>query len=138
MASLEELRKVRLQKLELLKKAGINPYPSSVPRDMSIADAVRDFSELSKNGKAVSLAGRVMALRPQGGITFLNLTDGTGTLQALLKDGDTPADTLSLFTDTVDIGDFISVSGTLFETKRGEKTLLVKSWIKAAKSILPP
>ena len=137
MASLEELRKVRLHKLELLKKAGINPYPSSVPRDMSIADAVKDFSRVSKEGKPVSLAGRVMALRPQGGITFLNLTDGTATFQALLKDGDTSAEVLKLFSETVDIGDFISVSGMLFETKRGEKTLLVKSWTMAAKSILP-
>src|SRR3989344_7778544 len=97
MASLEELRKVRLHKLELLKKAGINPYPSSVPRDMSIADAVKDFSRVSKEGKPVSLAGRVMALRPQGAITFLNLTDGTATFQALLKDGDTSAEVLKLF-----------------------------------------
>jgi lysyl-tRNA synthetase class 2 len=78
-----------------------------------------------------------MALRPQGGLTFLNFTDGTGTFQALLKDGDTPADALALFNETVDIGDFVSLAGTLFVTKRGEKTLQVRAWTMGAKSLLP-
>lgn len=137
MASLDELKEVRRKKLELLKKAGINPYPPKVPRDFSVEEVVNRFEELEKSGKEISIAGRVMALRPQGGVTFLNLTDGTGTFQALLKDGDTPAPALKLFTDVVDIGDFVSFAGTLFVTKRGEKTLLVKSWIVAAKSLLP-
>lgn len=136
MASLEELRNARLEKLKRLQKTGINAYPSRVPRDCSIAEAVTRFDELSKN-KSVSLAGRVMALRPQGGLTFLNFTDGTGTFQALLKEGDTPKEVLNLFNETVDIGDFVSLSGTLFVTKRGEKTLQVSAWTMAAKSLLP-
>src|SRR3989344_8528867 len=137
MASLEELRNARLEKLERLKKEGVSAYPSRVPRDYSIADAAAQFDELEKKGKEFSLAGRVMALRPQGGVTFLNVTDGTGTFQALLKEGDTPEGVRKLFADTVDIGDFVSLTGTLFITKRGEKTLLVKNWAMGAKSLLP-
>ncbi len=137
MASLEELRNTRLAKLGRLKKAGMESHPSRVPRDANIADVIKDFESFSKKRKPISLAGRVMAIRAQGGITFLNITDGTGMFQALLKEGDTPADTLNLFGETVDIGDFISITGTLFVTKRGEKTLLVKSWTMAAKALLP-
>src|SRR3989344_564218 len=136
MASLEELRKTRLEKLERLKKAGVNPYPSNVPRDCSVAEAITRFDELSKK-TSVSLAGRVMALRPQGGLIFLNFTDGTAMFQALLKDGETPKEALELFNETVDIGDFVSLTGTLFVTKRGEKTLQVVSWTMGAKSLLP-
>ncbi len=137
MASQEELRNTRLEKLERLKKAGMPVYPVSVPRDMSIAQAIHEFDALSKGGKELSLAGRVMALRPQGGLTFLNITDGTAVFQGLLKDEETPKDVINLFSETVDIGDFISMTGTLFETKRGEKTMLVSKWTMASKSLLP-
>ncbi|HEY4499162.1 MAG TPA: lysine--tRNA ligase [Candidatus Paceibacterota bacterium] len=137
MASLEELRHTRLEKLKKLEKAGMKAYPSRVPRDLSLSEVVRDFEKLSKEGKEVSLAGRVMALRAQGGLTFLNFTDGTAAFQALLKEGDTREDARTLFAETVDIGDFISLTGTLFITKRGEKTLQVKDWTMAAKALLP-
>lgn len=136
MASLDELRNTRLEKLERLKKAGVNPYPSRIPRDYSIADAVGRFDELSKTS-SLSLAGRVTALRPQGGLTFLNFTDGTGVFQALLKEGEMPQDALELFNETVDIGDFVSLTGKFFVTKRGEKTLQVVAWVMGAKSLLP-
>src|SRR3989344_2543984 len=137
MASLEELRNARLEKLTRLQKAGVNAYPSRVPRDYSIAEAVAQFEKLEEKGKALSLVGRVMALRPQGGITFLNFTDGTGTFQALIKEGDMPEALRKLFAETVDIGDFVSLTGTLFVTKRGEKTLTATSWVMGAKSLLP-
>src|SRR3989344_3613046 len=137
MASLEELRHTRLEKLKKLEKAGMKAYPSRVPRDLSLSEVVRDFEKLSKEGKEVSLAGRVMALRAQGGLTFLNFTDGTAAFQALLKEGDTREDARTLFAETVDIGDFISLTGTLFITKRGEKTRQVKDWTMAAKAPLP-
>ncbi len=136
MSSLEELRNTRLEKLKRLKDAGVNPYPAKVPRDCSIAEAIERFDEFSKK-KSVSFAGRILAIRAQGGITFLNFSDGTGTFQALLKDGDTPREARELFAETVDIGDFVSLSGSLFITKRGEKTLLVEHWMMASKSLLP-
>jgi lysyl-tRNA synthetase class 2 len=151
MASIEELRKTRLAKLELLKKAGMQPYPAKVPRDLSLADARRDFAEYEESnplrqladgggksaGKVVSVTGRVMAIRGQGAILFFVLDDGTATFQAVVKKDVLQPELFELLVQAVDIGDIISVTGTLFVTNRGEQSILATSWVMASKSLLP-
>ena len=137
MSSLDEIRAARLKKLELLKSKGINPYPSKVPRDVSLADARTSFDALVKAGKELSVAGRIMAIRGQGAIFFVVLYDGTERFQAVFKKDSTDADAFSLFNEVVDIGDFISVTGALFTTERGEKSILAKRWTMGAKALLP-
>ena len=63
MASIEELRDARLLKINKLKEAGMNPYPSSVPRTCSIKEVKESFEILEKEGKNISVAGRVMIVR---------------------------------------------------------------------------
>src|SRR3989344_1662675 len=138
MASLEEIRNNRLEKLEKLKKQEINPYPVFSSQDYTIIDLIENFGKLSKVGEKVSIVGRVMSLRPQGGLTFFNLDDGTAKFQGLLKKGEVVADdSFELFSETVDIGDFIEVKGKLFVTKRKEKTIQVGSWKMLSKSLRP-
>ncbi len=137
MASLEELRTTRLHKLELLKKAGMNPFPSKVPRTFCLGDAKKQFADYEKSGKEVSLAGRIMAIRGQGAILFVVLYDGKGKFQAVFKKDEIDADAFQLFTDAIDIGDFISVTGTFFTTQRGEHSIQVKAWTIATKTLLP-
>lgn len=137
MASIEELKSTRLAKLEILKKYGMNPYPSKVPRTFCLADVKANFSEYEKANKEVSLAGRIMAIRGQGAIQFIVLYDGKARFQAVFKKDEIEEKLFNLFNDAVDIGDFISVTGTFFTTQRGEQSLLVKSWTIATKSILP-
>ncbi len=137
MASLEEIRSERLKKLDALKAAGVSPYPSKIPRDMSLANVRARFSDLEKEGKPINLAGRVMAIRGQGAIRFVVLKDGTGTFQAVLKKDVLGDDGMTRFGDLVDMGDIISVSGTFFTTERGEPSILVTNWTMGAKSLLP-
>ncbi len=137
MASLEELRATRIHKLDLLKKAGMDPYPVSVPRSFSLADARSKFIECEAAKKEVSLTGRIMAIRGQGAILFLVLDDGTATFQAVIKKDVLSVELFDLLTQAVDIGDIVSVTGTLFVTQRGEQSLLCTSWTMAAKSLLP-
>ncbi len=137
MASLEEIRAERLKKLTLLKGKGMNPYPITTKRTMCISDALASFTKFSRVNKKLTLAGRVMAIRGQGALVFINIQDGEGMIQGLLKKGEVKGDLLELFQDTVDIGDFIECTGTLFVTKRKEKTLLVKEWKMLAKSLRP-
>lgn len=143
MASQEEIRKTRLSKIDILKKAGHNPYPNKVPRDMSLSLAKRDFEKLTdkdnnpEKGKEISLAGRIMAVRGQGAIQFIVLDDGTSRFQAVIKKDYLEKESFELFGKTIDIGDIISVTGPLFKTERGEQSLLVKSWKIATKSLLP-
>ncbi len=136
MATLEELREVRLKKLALLRERGMDPYPAVAHRDTTLAALTHNFSDFTLD-REVYVTGRVMALRPQGALTFFSINDGTGRFQVLIKKDETSADQWELFTQAVDIGDFLEVAGTLFTTTRGEKTLLVKKWQMLAKSLLP-
>lgn len=137
--ALEDIRNTRLEKLKILENSGINPYPATVRRDKEIADVVKDFPKLSKSKKKpLSLVGRVMSLRPQGGLAFFHFDDGTGKIQGMLKKGEKISDEdFSLFIDTVDVGDFVEVRGTLFLTKKKEKTIQISNWRMICKSLRP-
>jgi len=139
MASIEELRDTRIKKIELLKEAGMNPYPVSVPRDYTISEIKSRFEELTESSEKeyISTVGRVMIVRGQGAILFVVLQSGTERLQAVLKKDELKEEVFDLFTSTVDNGDFIGVKGSLFVTNRGEQSLLIKDWYMATKSLLP-
>lgn len=137
MASLDEIKQARLLKLELLKKAGMEPYPAKVPRSMCLLDTRKNFDEFSKQQKIHSITGRVMAIRGQGAIFFVVLDDGKGKFQAVFKKDSIDEKLLKLFNDTVDIGDFISVTGKLAPTQKGEPSLFAETWTMASKSLLP-
>ena len=137
MASLDELRVVRLGKIEKLKKFGMDAYPASVPRDYTLSEITSQFESLLESGKTISIVGRVMSIRGQGAIMFVTLFDGTDRFQAVFKKDEIDEDLFNLFSETVDLGDFISVTGTLFVTQKGAQSLLVNSWTIATKALLP-
>ena len=137
MASLEEIREGRLQKLEILKEKGINPYPSKVPHDFSIGTLKENFKKYEDERTSVSVAGRVMVIRGQGAILFAVLFDGTERIQAIIKKDELGDEVFTLFVDTVDMGDFISITGKPMVSKTGEQSILTERWVMASKSLLP-
>ena len=138
MASFDEIRKVRLEKMNLLLSKGINPYPAKTARVISLKEVVENFTELSqKKSKDLILAGRVMAIRGQGALIFFNINDGTAIFQGLLKKDEMEAEVFDLFANTVDMGDFVEITGSLFVTKKGQQTLQVKDWKMLTKSLSP-
>lgn len=137
MASIEEIRSERLKKLSLLKEKGMKPYPIETRRTHAVADALASFSKLSRAKKKVTLAGRITAIRGQGALVFFNIVDGDASIQGLMRRDDMRAETFTLFQDAADMGDIIEVTGTLFVTKRKEKTIEVKDWSMLAKSLRP-
>ncbi len=137
MAALEEIRELRLQKLARLQEAGMDPYPARITRDLAISDLRENFEEKLSSGEALNIAGRIMAIRGQGAILFVVLDDGTDKFQCVFKKDTIDEKLFALFTENIDIGDFISVNGTLFTTERGEKSILTKTWSIVTKSILP-
>lgn len=138
-----DIRGERLKKLEKLRAAGMEAYPVSVERDYAIADVLERFEALEKDASTVSIVGRVMALRGQGGIMFADLFDGstsltaggTGRMQVVVQKEECAE--FDLFAETADVGDFIQITGTPFITKRGEKSIKAASWKMASKSLLP-
>ncbi|MFA6393000.1 MAG: lysine--tRNA ligase [Candidatus Paceibacterota bacterium] len=137
MASIEELRSARLAKINKLKEAGMDPYPSSVLRTHSIKEVKTNFDKLEGDKENISIAGRVMIVRGQGAILFVVLQDGDERFQAVLKKDELDEKVFNLFVDTIDNGDFISVTGSLFITQRGEQSILIKDWQMATKALLP-
>lgn len=131
----KQLFQERLKKLEGLKKAGIDPYPSKTERTHRIEDLMASFEAHAKGNKKVVVAGRVRAIRGHGAIMFGTLDDGSGTFQFILKKDSTPHTAFELFTKFVDIGDFVEVSGVLMTTQRGEKSLLASSLKILTKSL---
>ncbi|MDD3662635.1 MAG: lysine--tRNA ligase [Candidatus Pacebacteria bacterium] len=139
MASLSELKAVRLEKLNILKKAGMDPFPSSVYFSHSIKDLKNNFKSIldSNNSDEISVIGRVLVIRGQGAILFIVLQSEGEKIQVVLKKDELPDELFNLFTETVDNGDFISVAGSLFITARGEESILIKKWSMATKALLP-
>ncbi|HVY36108.1 MAG TPA: lysine--tRNA ligase [Candidatus Paceibacterota bacterium] len=137
MASIEELRNDRLKKRKILEEKGINPYPAQCNRTHTIAEFRSDFDTLAHSHETVVIAGRVMSKRGQGGLAFCDVFDGTGKAQILLKSDEMDAALYTLFNDTVDVGDFVEVSGSAYVTKRGEQSLFVQQWNMLTKSLRP-
>ena len=126
-----------MEKLEKLQKAGVDPYPARSSRTHKISEALEDFDDLSSKEVEVILAGRVMAKRGQGGLSFVDINDGSSKLQLLFKKDDLGEEAFDFFSETVDIGDFIEAGGILFKTKVGEPTLEVHAYKILTKSLLP-
>ncbi|MCX6720239.1 MAG: lysine--tRNA ligase [Candidatus Staskawiczbacteria bacterium] len=140
MPTFEELRQTRVEKLKKLKEAGILAYPAKTNRDHTIAEALayfgRPFGKL-RAPRTLVLCGRIMAKRGQGGLSFLDINDGTGKIQVLLKTEKIGEKGYQFFLDVFDIGDFVEVKGTLFTTKRGEKSIIAEDYKMLSKSLIP-
>ena len=137
----EELLRSRREKLEQLRRRGIDPFPPRYQRTCTALGAVALLhSEEEKIGDGartgvVSVAGRIMAMRVMGKATFLDLRDGSGKIQAHLR-RDLLGDDYQLVKE-LDLGDFLGVGGELFRTRTGEVTVEVKSLTLLAKSLRP-
>ena len=107
-------RAIRIQKLQELREAGINPYPSNVFREHSISQALE-----KKADAKVKIAGRLMTKRDMGKLTFCNLVDESGKIQIALKKDEMDEGQYSLFIKKIDIGDIIAVEGVRFLTHKG-------------------
>jgi lysyl-tRNA synthetase class 2 len=131
---LDRIAEQRRQKLERLRKRGINPYPYGYKRSHTTEQALKLIKQ--KEGAVVSIAGRIMANRPMGKISFLDLRDGSGKIQLCFYKDRLSEESLALFQE-LDIGDIIGASGKLFHTKRGEPTVEVEDFTLLAKSLQP-
>lgn len=134
---LEDIIKERLKKKEDLEKLGYEVYPARIKRTHLISEALESFDSLSKQKKKISVAGRVMGMRIQGGLGFIDLRDGSGAvkLQAVLKKDN--LEDFAVLRNDLDIGDFLEVSGTLFTTQKGEKSIEAKTARIIVKSLRP-
>jgi lysyl-tRNA synthetase class 2 len=137
MSTSDEIRQNRIEKLEKLQKSGVNAYPIEVKRTHEIKKVLEDFASLSEKEEEVILVGRVRTVRTHGALTFIDFEDGTGKIQGLLAIDKMGETNYQSFLDNFDIGDFIEARGTLFETKRGERTIQIVDYKLISKSLRP-
>ncbi|HBO98005.1 MAG TPA: lysine--tRNA ligase [Candidatus Omnitrophica bacterium] len=123
---LDEIKRVRLEKLNNLRAEGLDPYAGGFLPSHTVAQALGAFSE----GQEVALAGRLIANRSHGKVVFADIQDQTGKIQLFIK-----ADALGIIKD-LDIGDIIGVKGALFKTKTGQESVRVAEIQVLCKSLM--
>ena len=142
---LSEQEIIRREKLESLKKLGIDPYPAPLFPVNSSAAYIKSSYKGEEN-KAdfadISLAGRLMGIRDMGKASFAVLQDSTGKIQLYIKrDEICPGEDKTLYDQVwkhlTDMGDIIGVKGYVFTTKTGEISIHVKELTFLAKALRP-
>ena len=119
MPEYNSLEKIRLQKIEDLRAAGVEAYPTRAERTHTSADAIAAFEAAENTGQElkVTLAGRIRATRAMGKISFAHIEDGAGKVQLFLRANELGPERLDFFNRLLDIGDFIQASGVMIRTK---------------------
>jgi len=139
MAEIDNLISQRKQKLEELRKMGIDPYPQGFSPSHSIDKVREKYGALKmekKTEETISVVGRIMSLRRMGKASFAHIKDGTGKLQIYIREDVMGERNYQLFRK-FDIGDFVGVTGKVFFTKTGELSIQVEDLTLLAKSLRP-
>ncbi len=132
MDTTDDLIAARLAKLKALQTSGLAPYGGA----FSKSHPLQWWLEHDCDGEAITTAGRLTAKRGHGGLMFADLRDASGKIQLCVKQ-DRVGDQAFQFFETFDLGDIIGVTGELFTTKTGERTIQTKTVTLLAKSLRP-
>ena len=133
--SLNQIIKFRIDKLNEIRNANINPYPYSYQRSHHIVDLIKNNKILINT--VVSIAGRVISMRKMGKAAFFNIQDFDGKIQIYVKKDNLPENIYDDVVRKIDIGDIIGTSGELFYTKTEELSIRSKEFTILTKSIRP-
>jgi lysyl-tRNA synthetase, class II len=140
---LSEQERVRREKLDRLRAAGVDPYPVGVPRTHTLAEvhgAHPDLPPDTRTGVRVGVTGRVIFMRNTGKLCFATLREGgaSGTeLQAMLSLDRVGPESLAAWKADVDLGDHVYVAGEVITSRRGELSVLADEWRLTAKALRP-
>jgi lysyl-tRNA synthetase class 2 len=133
----------RRNKLEELRKLGINPYPAEgYEVNVTTTEILEKYKPELNNYQEVSIAGRIMMVRVMGSASFAEIQDQKGRIQIYVKRDDIcPGEDKTLyntvFKKSLDIGDFIGIKGFVFTTQMGEISIHVKELTLLSKSLKP-
>ncbi len=127
----DEIKQVRIEKLNKLLSLGLEPYGRRFAPSHSIAEALKNFAEETP----VTLAGRILANRAHGKAIFMDLADQTSKIQLYINMGTIGEQGVAIV-GSLDIGDIIGVDGILFKTKTGQETVKVSKITVLSKSLM--
>lgn len=136
-----ELEKIRLEKIEILKSEGIEPYPTTANYTHRNLEAINAFEATEQkegsNPIQATLVGRIRAMRHMGKIAFFHIEDGTARIQLFFRINEIGEEQMQFLKEIFDLGDYIEASGHLFRTKTGEISLHVNQFRMLAKAVTP-
>jgi lysyl-tRNA synthetase class 2 len=140
-SDLPEQLRIRREKRDRIIESGREAYPVSVPRTKTLAAIREKYKDLAidvATGDIESVTGRIIFKRDTGKLCFANLREGDGTeLQVMLSLDKVGQEQLDLWKAEIDLGDIVSVTGEVITSKRGELSVLAKTFALAAKSLRP-
>ncbi|MFQ5511408.1 MAG: lysine--tRNA ligase [Candidatus Krumholzibacteriia bacterium] len=136
MDGLDKLRAIRLEKLEAMRAGGTNPYPYRFEAAHTVSAILEHESELTRSETAVTLAGRIMAVRGHGATTFGHAQDRTGKVQFYVRRDEIGRDRYDLF-KLLEVGDVVGLEGYVFRTRTDEVTVRVSKFEVLAKALRP-
>jgi lysyl-tRNA synthetase, class II len=135
-----QIIQVRKEKIAAIKKKGIPLYPNDFKVSCTVAQLKEiihnEASSLGEHGRTFRVAGRMMAINKMGKSSFVRFKDGSEQMQVYIQKNKVGDDTYDLF-KKLDIGDFIGVTGPLFQTKTGEWTILAGGFRLLSKAVRP-
>ncbi len=130
-----EVRKVRIDKLNDLVARGRNPFEIVSYARTATAGAIHADYE-SYEDKEVSIAGRLVSKRIMGKASFGHIMDSDGKMQGYFSRDDMGVEEYQDF-KKLDVGDIVGIEGRVFKTKTGEISVHVKKVTLLSKSLLP-
>ncbi|MCQ1530561.1 lysine--tRNA ligase [Lutispora saccharofermentans] len=133
--NLNEILRVRREKLKSLKESGKNPF-DIVKYDVTHHSDVIKNNFDTMEGQLVSIAGRIMSMRDMGKASFSDIQDRNGKIQVYIKTDDVGEESYKQF-KTYDMGDIVGIKGTVFKTKRGEISIHAQEVTLLTKSLQP-
>jgi lysyl-tRNA synthetase class 2 len=137
--AIDDIAQQKLNKLNALREAGIEPFPYGYHRTHTAQEAVAIVDQNKENlvnqEFKVNVAGRVMSKRGMGKTAFMDLRDGSGKIQLFFRINNL-GDKYNQVKD-IDIGDIVGASGKLFVTRTGEPTIEVQDFTLLAKALQP-
>lgn len=138
---LNDQMRVRREKMEDYREKGLDPFGGKFVRTNE-AHALHEqydrFSkpELEEKGDRVTIAGRVMTKRGKGKVGFAHIQDATGQIQIYVRKDEIGEAAYDIY-KTVDIGDIIGITGTMFKTNVGELSVSATEFELLTKSLRP-
>ena len=129
-----ELMQVRISKMEELKARGVDPFGHRFEPTHHTQEILSQFEQME--GKIVSVAGRVMAIRGHGKASFVDLSDKEGKIQLYVRSDEVGQESYDLF-KLWDIGDIVGVTGEVYRTNRGEISIKARELTFLTKSLRP-
>ncbi len=133
-----DIRQLRLNKIDDLKSKSVNPYPVTGERTAYAGDLQTEYGHLGAEqhtGVTHSVAGRIVLKRDMGKLSFATLRDSSGSIQLFVSQADL-GDDFAAFVD-LDLGDWVSATGEVFTTKKGELSIKTTSVTLLSKCLRP-